>query len=805
MRTAECLTAYACAFCFSFCIDPIEAKAESVEVGQRLRVAQSTEAMPRSVSDGDDIDARTKDPDPNFVLPEVVVKQKPAAPADATRSTKSKSQSSPQTAVARKYPAQSATPEPGAETSVGQPAAETEQSSAPPPTGTVGAPPAPYAGGQVGTGGQVGLLGNRNVFDTPYSMTSYTAKAIADQQATTIGSVLENNPSVRSVGASSGVYDNFMIRGFPVSASAYSLNGLPGAAPAQMVAPEFIDRVELFLGPSGMLSNMPLFGATGGSVNLVTKHAYDAPLTSLTTGYFSDGQSYNHLDVSRRYGAGKEWGIRFNGVYRDGATAIDNQDELLGLGALALDYSGSQFRTSLDIGYQDQEWTAPFLSMLYNGPAGQVPRAPEAGSNPFQPWSFNDADDFFATWLAEVDVARNVTVFAGVGYRDDLSVLLSPYQEIEDRGGNTTVYPYYEPYSSENFAANAGVRANAVTGPIAHKLRFGWQTQLVEIGWYDTFFNDFSSNIYDPVIGKRPRILGLSNDPPTTLKYNLSSVAAVDTLSILDEAIQVTLGVRRQSINSDSFDSNTGDLTNSYDKSANTPTYGVIIKPFKRLSLYGNYIEGLDEGPVAPSGTANAGQSFAPFVSKQYETGLKIDLGKLGFTFAAFQITQPSGFVNAATNTFVVDGEQRNRGLEFNTFGELTKSLRILGGVSFIEGVLTQTEGGIDDGNVAPGVPDVQVSLSSEWDLPSVRGLTLIGRMLYSSGSFYDTANTITLPDWTRFDIGLRYETIMLGRDMIFRGTVENVADSSYWASAAEGTLTLSTPRRFLATATAKF
>ena len=47
-----------------------------------------------------------------------------------------------------------------------------------PPTGMIGSLPAPYAGGQVATGAQVGLLGNRGVMDTPFNQTSYTAKTI---------------------------------------------------------------------------------------------------------------------------------------------------------------------------------------------------------------------------------------------------------------------------------------------------------------------------------------------------------------------------------------------------------------------------------------------------------------------------------------------------------------------------------------------------------------------------------------------------------------------------------------------------
>ena len=57
--------------------------------------------------------------------------------------------------------------------------------------------PPPYAGGQVATGGQLGLLGNRDVMDTPFNQTSYTAKKAQDQQARTVRDVLINDPSVR--------------------------------------------------------------------------------------------------------------------------------------------------------------------------------------------------------------------------------------------------------------------------------------------------------------------------------------------------------------------------------------------------------------------------------------------------------------------------------------------------------------------------------------------------------------------------------------------------------------------------------
>ena len=100
-----------------------------------------------------------------------------------------------------------------------------------PSTGALGAPPAPYAGGQVATGGRLGLLGNRSVMDTPFNQTSYTAKTIQDQQARTVGDVLFNDPSVRTKTPAGNGVDGLYIRGFYHDSGDYFLNGLPGMAP----------------------------------------------------------------------------------------------------------------------------------------------------------------------------------------------------------------------------------------------------------------------------------------------------------------------------------------------------------------------------------------------------------------------------------------------------------------------------------------------------------------------------------------------------------------------------------------------
>lgn len=101
-----------------------------------------------------------------------------------------------------------------------------------PPTATIGAPPSPYAGGQVGRGGRVGLLGDRDLFDTPFSTQSFTEELARNQQAQSPADLLRLDPAA-SVFYSPSQRGNiagtiFTLRGFEVSSSQATFNGLPG-------------------------------------------------------------------------------------------------------------------------------------------------------------------------------------------------------------------------------------------------------------------------------------------------------------------------------------------------------------------------------------------------------------------------------------------------------------------------------------------------------------------------------------------------------------------------------------------------
>ena len=74
-----------------------------------------------------------------------------------------------------------------------------------------------YAGGQVAKQGRVGILGNRDVMDTPFNMTNFTSDYIDDIQAETLADVVATDPSIRTAHVSGGMLDSFRIRGFTMN------------------------------------------------------------------------------------------------------------------------------------------------------------------------------------------------------------------------------------------------------------------------------------------------------------------------------------------------------------------------------------------------------------------------------------------------------------------------------------------------------------------------------------------------------------------------------------------------------------
>lgn len=661
--------------------------------------------------------------------------------------------------------------------------------------------PPPYAGGQVATGGQLGFLGNRDVMDTPFNQTSYTAQNVQNQQARTVKEALIDNPAVRGFwNSSSGADDSVKIRGFKVGSQDISFGGLYGVLPVFLIAAELPERIEVMNGPSAMLNGIPPGGSIGGSINLVPKRAPSQPLTEVTASYASAGQFGGAVDIGRRLGPDQSFGVRFNGAFRAGNTAIDRNAEQLGLASLGLDFRGDRVRISADFGYQYQLIQGltgmPFLS------AGvAVPSAPPAAGNFGQPWGFVQRQDVFGMVRAEIDVTENITGYLAYGMLDNRTSLLSGgYPTIVSQNGNFTSRPFNESDYYNYRSAEVGVRALARTGPIDHEISINGTNFQREIGVVSNQGVLYNSNLYTPTFTANPNIA--SPAATKTAAGSLTSIGVADTLSAAEKRIQLTVGARLQRVTADGFNAVSGALTSTIDQNALSPAVALVVKPWSNVSFYGNFIQGLQQGVVVGAGFANAGEVLPPFKATQFEVGVKVDWGTLTTTLSAFQITQPSQITDVATNTVTQNGEVRNRGLELNVFGEVAKGIRLLGGLSLMEAILAKTAGGTTDGWRAAGAPEVQLNIGGEWDPSFARGLTLNSRLIYTSSQYVDTTfPRRSIPDWVRVDIGARYTfdhvKNVTERPVTIRFNVDNVFDNNYWAATTIGYLNQGQPRTF--------
>jgi iron complex outermembrane receptor protein len=303
------------------------------------------------------------------------------------------------------------------------------------------------------------------------------------------------------------------------------------------------------------------------------------------------------------------------------------------------------------------------------------------------------------------------------------------------------------------------------------------------------------SSIYNP--SPLPPINFRRGDPSKTAELEQYSVALADTVSFFDDRFLVTAGVRNQTINQKSVNGSAG-----YKDSAVTPLLGLVFKPVRDTSVYYNYTAGLQAGGVAGPSYANAGEVFAPQKSKQHEIGVKRDWGTLITQAALFQIERPSS--TTENNVYSFGGEQRNRGLELTAYGEVQRGLRAMASASFIDSTLTRTANGLNQGNEGNGVPKRTFNVGLDWDIPGMDGLSVNGRVINTSAMWYDAANRLRMPSWTRVDLGARYATKVSGNSVVFRATLENVADRGYWVTTT-GYATVGAPRTLMLSAQMDF
>ena len=661
--------------------------------------------------------------------------------------------------------------------------------------------PAAAPGGKVARGARLGVLGNVGVMDTPFNQTAYTAEGIADQQAQTVAAVLKGDPSVRMTTNDGHVVENFNIRGFAVGASSLAINGMYGLAPEQNTPTEMFERVEVLKGPGAMMMGINTAGDVGGAINLVPKRAGKEALTRVTTTWSDKSNVGVHADVSRRFGPEQRLGVRVNGVLSGGETWLDHQTKRREIGHLALDYQGSGWKAELDAYSLTNKVRkgSPMQPILTGWTT--VPKAPDGSTNFFYGegvYSNTQTQGLIVRGQARINAGW--TAFASAGkaqhaYDGFIFGTRPVWSPAHAATGNATGTAYNSWGEADSTTAELGLRGQFSTGAVAHKIALAANVMNYEGGSRANGMAPIRSNIYHPTPITMPPGAAASTFKQHTDDV-MTALSVVDTLAFADDKLQLTLGLRAQQVHQ---------KLSQYKESAVTPLVGVVAKPWgENISLYGNYVEGLSAGTTVKAPYTNEGETFKPYKSKQMELGVKWVTGSLTQTVSLFQISKPA--LIEANNRQVLDGEQRNRGVEWNLFGQLTPSLSLLGGAAYTEADQTKTHKGVNQGRAQFGVPKLTLNLGADWAIPGVQGLSVNGRVNHTGAQWLTGDNSVKLPAWTTVDVGARYATRFGAQPVVLRATVTNLANRAYFDSLwGAGRVNVGAPRAVRLSATFDF
>jgi iron complex outermembrane receptor protein len=393
--------------------------------------------------------------------------------------------------------------------------------------------------------------------------------------------------------------------------------------------------------------------------------------------------------------------------------------------------------------------------------------------------------DFGASWHL---------VVGGLVQRIDRNIN-TPVNNLTDNAGD------YTSSLANGFAPRFGTQSDIAylngtfrTGAITHDLTLGTTGYRATTNAVSNPASAASvllgtANISDPRVFAEPRV-GLP-DISNQFKSSVASqqgINASDTIGFTKQWF-LRLALSEDWIQTRNYDK-TGAQISSYADAGLSPMPSVIYKPRDDVTTYVTYATSLQQGDLAPAGSANANTGLAPYRSRQWEAGLKVALHGLDWSTALFRLERPFANVDPVDNTFKISGQQVNTGIETMAVGEIAPSLTMYGGVTLLDPKMKGTGVAATDNKQYVGMPKFKSNILLEYRVPALAGLVASVDWQYSARRAANDTNTSFAASYNTVDVGARYRTVMMGRPTTWRLAVNNVADERYWSTVAPSNIT---------------
>lgn len=646
----------------------------------------------------------------------------------------------------------------------------------------------------------------KSQLDTPFQVNVFTEQLMKDQVSRSLVDVTKNDPAVVPSNAMRGYYDGVNIRGFELNNwSGYRREGLMFANQASQPM-ENKERIEIVKGLSALRYG---FTNPGGIVNWVLKKPTAKPLADLTVHANEFGGVGTHADLGGRIGDDRRFGYRINLAAEREKTHVD---EVKGNRRMASGYFDWKLTRDLlaefEIEHQErslpQQINVSFTSFA-PGVARFVPTSVGAATFLGQTWGTYPTEmtntsarlmwNLNSAWLL-----RTAVQYSDL-WRDQQAAGIAAGSLRAN--GDFQVTTFYSPDQTRRaLTTETALEGNFETGGVKHEVAVGIATMDHKVRFGDSLTPVLgTSNIFVPAPVPGPTGPGL---PSTIRSRNRESALFAADYVTFNPQWSAFVGLRHTRPDYITFN-NAQVQTAVYDKTANTPSAGVVFKPVPNVSLYASYAEGIEQGGTAPATAANRNEVQQPLESNQIEIGIKADLfAGTTLSAAAFKIDKGLEYVNAS-NVYVQDGRQVHTGAELSLSGAITRGLRLVGGVMWLDPRVERTSNTAILGKRPVNAARRQASLYLDADVSTMPGLALSAGLFHSGAKAVDAANTLFVPGYTRFDLGARYETRVAGKTTVLRAYLENVTDKTYFNSTSFGSMQFGSPRALRVSASTSF
>ena len=620
------------------------------------------------------------------------------------------------------------------------------------------------------------------LLDTPQSVSIVTREQILDQGFQSIGEATRYVPGVIQA-QGEGNRDELIIRGQRSNAD-FFVNGVRDDV--QYYRDLYnTQRIEVLKGPNAMIFGR---GGGGGVINRVLKEADGAPVREIVA---QGGQFANKrvaLDVGDR--VSDTVFFRMNGVFEDTATYRDFVDiRRYGVNPTMTFLLGPQ--TTLRLSYEyfhDDRTTDRGLPSQFGRPYRYRENTSTYFGNPFLSPTYVNAH--IAT--AQLDhVFENGVVMRSQSRIADYEKFYQnvfPGGAVNAAGTAVNISAYNSQTDRTNYFNQTDFTYQFLTGPLEHTLlggfELGYQEGLSfrEEGFFAT--TGTQTLVVNPLAPLTRVGINFRNTTGANSVYDLGLAAVyVQDQIELNEYVQFIGGLRYDHFDFAATDRRTN-ITNARVDDLISPRAGVVVKPLPNLAFYTSYSVSYLPSSGDQFSALTPGLVIAePEKFENTEVGVKYDVSPvLQLTGALFNLDRTNQRLpnpNLA-GFFLTSGQTNTQGAEIGANGYVTDWWSIAGGYAFTDARITnRLSDTIVPGNFVGLVPLNSFTLWNKFDIdPSFSvGVGFINQ----SHSFATSDNTVRLPSYSRFDLGLFYRISENARAQV---NIENLFDRSYIVSA---------------------